>query len=60
MQLVNARTVSKQYAIPLSTVYHYVEKGVLPCILIGGRKKFDPIKIEKMLRQGETQVARTW
>lgn len=57
---LTAKTISENYAIPLPTVYDYVKRGILPAERIGGRLKFNPIKIEKVLKQGETQHARTW
>lgn len=57
---ITAKVVSEIWAIPLPTVYHYVEKGILPAERIGGRLKFNPVKVEKVLKQGETQSARTW
>lgn len=60
MTLVNAKEISTQFAIPLPTVYYYVEKGILPCYKIGGRKKFDILKVGRILKQGETAIARTW
>ena len=60
MTLVNAKKISKQYSIPEPTVYYYAHKGIIPFHKIGGRLKFNPEKIEKILKQGEATVARTW
>jgi predicted site-specific integrase-resolvase len=60
MGLVTAKTVSQQYGIPLPTVYYYVRKNIIPSLRLGGRLKFDPEKIEKILKLGENDCARTW
>ncbi len=60
MTLVTAKAISKQYGIPLPTVYYYIRNNTLPSIRIGGRWKFDQQKVDKMLKLGENDCARTW
>ena len=58
--LVTAKAISKQYAIPEPTVYYYAHKGIIPFYRIGGRLKFNPDKVEKIFKQGEATIARSW
>lgn len=60
MILVNARVIAEKYSIPRPTVYYYAHKGILPFHRIGGRLKFNPEKVEMVLKQGVCEVAGTW
>lgn len=60
MTLVTAKIISKQYGIPLPTVYYYIRNGTLPAVRVSGRWKFDQQKVEKLLKLGENDCARTW
>ncbi len=51
MTWVKAKDVSLKYAIPLPTVYYYVEKGVIPANRIAGRWKFPLEAIDKIFKK---------
>ena len=50
MTLINARTVSERYSIPLGTIYYYLSKDQIPHYHIRGRTKFNPVEVEDGLR----------
>ena len=50
MTLINARTVSERYSIPLGTIYYYISIGVIPHYPVRGRKKFNPVEIEEWIK----------
>ena len=51
-----AKDVSNKWAIPLPTVYYYIEKGIIPANRIAGRWKFPMDTIEKIFKGGSVDA----
>lgn len=54
MTLINAKTLSERYSIPLGTVYYYISREMIPHYLVRGRQKFNPVEIEEWIKQGKS------
>ena len=57
MTLINAKTVSERYSIPLGTIYYYLSKDQIPHYHIRGRTKFNSVEIEGWVKQGKSAYA---
>ena len=57
MTLINAKAVSEKYSIPLGTIYYYIATNQIPCYLVRGRRKFNPVEIEAWIKQGRSAYA---
>jgi excisionase family DNA binding protein len=52
--VMTAREVAELLDLPVSTVYEFARRGILPCARLGRAVRFVRAEIERTLEQGET------
>ena len=59
-RLIDVKSVAERLGEKPATVYDYARQGILPCVRLGRKVKFDPKAIERWIEEGGEALPGGW
>jgi excisionase family DNA binding protein len=56
-ELTTVEWVAQKLRVPISSIYDYARRGVLPCVRVGKLVRFRPSDIESFISSGGKKAA---